>query len=134
MTEKEKTVILQELWTLIAQDAEATKHLLKISSRQLKCIIREEGDEMTPNKHKIVEELKLQFNFVKTIHEDLVKIAKKLGKEEIVPVIPKIIICDELWDTENGGVNSTICNVGEEISDFQTALEDVIFTLQEELE
>ena len=77
MTEKEKNVIMQELWALAAQDTEASKHFFEISSRQLKCITREEADEMTPNKHKVVEELKLQWNFIKTIHKDLGKIAEK---------------------------------------------------------
>ena len=134
MTEKEKNVLQQELWALVAQDAEATKHCFEISSRQLKCITREEMDEMTPNKHKVVEELKLLWIFVKTIHEDLGKIAGKLGKAEIVPALPQLVICDELWDTENGGQNSTICEVGEKIADFQTALQEVIWKLQEEVE
>lgn len=134
MTEKEKNIIKQELWALVAQDAEATKHCFEISSRQLKCITREDMDEMTPNKHKVVEELKLLWNFVKTIHEDLGKIAGKLGKSEIVPAFPQLVICDELWDTKNGGQNSTIWEVGEKIADFQTDLQDVIWKLQEEIE
>lgn len=134
MTEKEKNIIKQELWTLVVQDAEATKHCFEISSRQLKCITREDMDEMTPNKHKVVEELKLLWNFVKTIHEDLGKIAGKLGKSEIVPAFPQLVICDELWDTENSGQNSTIWEVGEKIADFQTDLQDVIWKLQEEVE
>ena len=134
MTEKEKNVIMQELWALAAQDAEASKHFFEISSRQLKCITREEADEMTPNKHKVVEELKLQWNFIKTIHEDLGKIAEKLGKAELVPALPQLVICDELWDTENGGINSTICEVGDNIIDFQTALQEVTWKLQEVLE
>lgn len=134
MTEKEKNIIKQELWALVAQDAEATKHCFEISSRQLKCITREDMDEMTPNKHKVVEELKLLWNFVKTIHEDLGKIAGKLGKSEIVPAFPQLVICDELWDTENGGQNSRIWEVGEKIADFQTDLQDVVWKLQEEVE
>ena len=31
MTEKEKNILQQELWTLVAQDAEATTHCFKIS-------------------------------------------------------------------------------------------------------
>ena len=109
-------------------------HCFKISLKQLKCITKEEANEMTPNKHKVVEELKLLWNFVKTIHEDLGKIACKLGKAEIVPALPQLVICDELWDTENDGQNSTICEVGEKIADFQTALQEVIWKLQEEVE
>jgi hypothetical protein len=39
-----------------------------------------------------------------------------------------------LWDTENGGQNNTIWEVGEKIADFQTALQEVIWKLQEEVE
>ena len=134
MTEKEKNVIMQELWALIAQDAEASKHFFEISSRQLKCITQEEADEMTPNKHKVVEEFKLLWNFVKTIYEDIGKIAQKLDKMELVPELPKLIICDELWDIEHGGQNSMICEVGDDIIDFQTKLQEVVWKLQEVVE
>ena len=134
MTEREKNVIIQELWALVVQNTSASKHLIEISSRQLKCITQEEIDEMTPNKHKVVEELKLVWLFVKTIHEDLLKIAGKQGKTEIVPAIPQLVICDKLWDTENGGQYSTICETSETISDFQTALQEIIWTLQEDLQ
>ena len=125
MTEKEKNIMLQQLWDLIAQDAQATKHLLEISSRQISCIIREDVEEMTPNKRKVVEELKLQWRFVKTIHEDLEKIAAKLGKSEIVPEFPQLVISNELW-TQN-----RISDVSEKIGDFQTALQNAIWELQE---
>lgn len=134
MTEKENNVLMQELWVLVAQDANTSKHFFEISARQLKCITKEEVDEMTPNKRKVVEELKLLWDFVKTIHEDLLKIAAKMNKRELVPALPQMVICDELWDTENGGRNSMICEVGEKISDFQTALQEVIWKLQEELQ
>jgi hypothetical protein len=125
MTEKEKNIMLQQLWDLIAQDAQATKHLLEISSRQISCIIREDVEEMTPNKRKVVEELKLQWRFVKTIHEDLEKIAAKLEKSEIVPEFPQLVILNELW-TQN-----RISDVSEKIGDFQTALQNAIWELQE---
>lgn len=134
MTEKEKHILMQELWTLVAQDAEASKHCFEISSKQLKCIIKEDSGEMTPDKHKVTGELKLLWNFVKTIHEDLLKIAQKLDKAELVPEVPQLVICDDLWDTRNGGENSTVCDISEKISDFQTALQEVIWKLQEELE
>ena len=125
MTEKEKNIMLQQLWDLIAQDAQATKHLLEISSRQISCIIREDVEEMTPNKRKVVEELKLQWRFVKTIHEDLEKIAAKLEKSEIVPEFPQLVISNELW-TQN-----RISDASEKIGDFQTALQNAIWELQE---
>ncbi|MBE6394950.1 MAG: hypothetical protein E7044_13000 [Lentisphaerae bacterium] len=125
MTEKEKNITLQQLWALIAQDAQATKHLLEISSRQISCIIREDVEEMTPNKRKVVEELKLQWRFVKTIHEDLEKIAAKLEKPEIVPEFPGIVISNELW------AQNRISDVSEKIGDFQTALQNAIWELQE---
>lgn len=125
MTEKEKNIILQQLWALVAQNAQATKHLLEISSRQINCIVREDVEEMTPNKRKVVEELKLQWRFVGTMHEDLEKIAAKLEKTEIVPELPLLEISNELW-TQN-----SISDVSEKIGSFQTALQSAIWELQE---
>ena len=80
---------------------------------------------MTPNKRKVVEELKLQWHFVKTIHEDLEKIAAKLEKSKLVPEFPQLVISNELW-TQN-----RISDVSEKIGDFQTALQTAIWELQE---
>ena len=131
MTEKEKNVLQQELWALAALDADATKHLLAISARQIKCITKEDTNEMTPDKHKVVEEMQLQWSFVKKIHEDLFKIAEKLDHTELIPEIPQFVICDELWDVENFGSQSLICDVSEKIGDFQSSLMDVLWKLQE---
>ena len=131
MTEKEKNVLQQELWALAALDAEATKHLLAISARQLKCITKEDADDMTPDKHKVVEEMNLQWNFVKKIYEDLFKIAEKLEQQELVPKLPHLVICDELWDVENFGSQSLICDVSEQIGDFQSSMMDALWKLQE---
>ena len=131
MTEKEKNVLQQELWALAALDADATKHLLAISARQLKCITREDADEMTPDKHKVVEEMHLQWSFVKKIHGDLYEIAEKLEHTELIPELPQFVICDELWDVENFGKQSLICDVSEKIGDFQNAMMDALWKLQE---
>ncbi len=131
MTEKEKNIIKQELWALAALDADATKHLLAISARQIKCITREDADEMTPDKHKVVEEMRLQWNFVKKIHGDLYEIAEKLEQTKLIPDLPQFVICDELWDLENFGKQSLICDVSEKIGDFQNAMMDALGKLQE---
>ncbi|MBQ9771296.1 MAG: hypothetical protein IJW23_05660 [Lentisphaeria bacterium] len=131
MTEKEKNVLQQELWALAAIDADATKHLLEISTRQIKCITREDANEMTPDKHKVVEEMHLQWSFVKKIREDLFKIAEKLDHAELIPELPQFVICDELWDVENSGRQSLICDVSEKIGDFQSSLMDALWKLQE---
>ena len=131
MTEKEKNVLQQELWALAALDADATKHLLAISARQLKCIAKEDADEMTPDKHKVVEEMHLQWNFVKKIHGDLYEIAEKLEQTKLIPGLPQFVICDELWDLENFGKQSLICDVSEKIGDFQNAMMDALWKLQE---
>ena len=131
MTEKEKNIIKQELWALAALDADATKHLLAISARQIKCITREDADEMTPDKHKVVEEMRLQWNFVKKIHGDLYEIAEKLEQTKLIPDLPQFVICDELWDLENFGKQSLICDVSEKIGDFQNAMMDALWKLQE---
>ena len=131
MTEKEKNVLQQELWALAALDADATKHLLAISARQIKCITKEDADEMTPDKHKVVEEMRLQWSFVQKIYEDVCKIADKLDRLEIVPELPQIHIYDGLWDVENFGSQSLICDVSEQIGDFQSSLMDALWKLQE---
>ena len=58
----------------------AINHNLEIMQKMLKCVSKEASEEMTPNKRKVIEELQLQWHFVKTIHEDLDKIAARLGK------------------------------------------------------
>ena len=131
MTEKEKNVLQQELWALAALDADATKHLLAISARQIKCIAKEDANEMTPDKHKVVEEMRLQWNFVKKIHGDLYEIAEKLEQQELIPELPHLVICDDLWDVENFGSQSLICDVSEKIGDFQSSLMDALWKLQE---
>ncbi len=130
MTEKEKNVMTQELWALTAMNAVATKHLLEISARQLKCIARENADEMTPNKQKVIEEMQLQWNFVTKIHEDLSEIAEKSGQSELVPALEEFDISDDLWDVENGGLKSRICDVSEKIGDFQNVMMNAIWNLQ----
>ena len=57
--------------------------------------------------------------------EDLEKIAAKLEKSEIVPEFPGIVISNELW------AQNRISDVSEKIGDFQTALQNAIWELQE---
>ena len=131
MTEKEKNILNQELWALVSLDFHATKHSFEIMQKMLKCVSREEANEMTPNKRKVIEELQLQWRFVKSMHEDLGKIAAKLSQNEIVPTIPKLSICDELWDTEGTGSSDALYEANDKISDFQSAIQDCAFKLQE---
>ena len=86
---------------------------------------------MTPNKRKVIEEMRLQWSFVRQIYEDVCKIADKLDKRQIVPTLPQIHIYDGLWDVENFGLQSLICDVSEQIGDFQTSLMDAVWKLQE---
>ena len=134
MTEKEKNILNQELWALISLDFHATKHSFEIMQKMLKCVSKEESDEMTPNKRKVIEELQLQWRFVKMLHEDLGKIAARLGKSEIVPSVPKLTIYDELWDTEGGGYSDGLYEVNDKIGDFQSDIQDCAFKLQEACE
>ena len=131
MTEKEKNILNQELWALTALDFDATKHALEISSRMLKCIARDESDEMTPNKRKVIEEIALQWKFVRILHEDLLAIAGKLGKTELVPAVPEIAIDDSLWKVGKAGSSDALYETSDKISDFQSALQDCAFQLQE---
>ena len=131
MTEKEKNILNQELWALVALDFHATKHSFEIMQKMLKCVSKEESDEMTPNKRKVIEELQLQWRFLKMLHEDLSKIAAKLGQPEIVPTVPKLTVCDELWDTEGSGYSDGLYEVNDKIGDFQSDIQDCAFKLQE---
>ena len=131
MTEKEKNILNQELWALISLDFHATKHSFEIMQKMLKCVSKEESDEMTPNKRKVIEELQLQWRFLKMLHEDLSKIAAKLGQPEIVPTVPKLTVCDELWDTEGSGYSDGLYEVNDKIGDFQSDIQNCAFKLQE---
>ena len=131
MTEKVKNILNQELWALVSLLFEATKHDFEIMQKMLKCVSKEASDEMTPNKRKVIEELQLQWRFVKTIHEDLGKIAARLGKEEIVPAISALSISDALWEVINSGSSDALYETTDKISDFQSAIQDCAFKLQE---
>lgn len=131
MTEKEKNILNQELWALVAQSFEAVKHDFGIMQKMLKCVIREDPDEMTPNKRKVIEELRLEWRFMKTIHEDLGRIAAKLGKSDIVPALPTLAIDDSLWKVGESGSSDALYELGDKISDFQSALQDCAMELQE---
>ena len=134
MTEKEKNILNQELWALVALGFEATKHDFEIMQKVLKCVAREESDGMTPNKHKVIEELQLQWRFVKILHKDLGTIAAKLGKAEIVPTVPALVISDELWEVGRSGSSDALYETTDRISDFQSAIQDCAFKLQEACE
>ena len=131
MTEREKNILDQELWALVSLTLGAAKHDFEIMGKILKCVAKEESGEMTPNKRKVIEELRLQERFLRTIREDLGKIAVKLGKSEIVPVLPEPDICDGLWKVGKSGSSDALYEVMEKIADFQSALQDCAFELQE---
>ena len=131
MTEKEKNILNQELWALVSLLFEATKHDFEIMQKMLKCVSKEASDEMTPNKRKVIEELQLQWRFVKTIHEDLGKIAARLGKEGIVPAIPALSISDALWEVGKSGSSDALYETTDKINDFQSAIQECAFKLQE---
>lgn len=131
MTEKEKNILNQELWSLVALDFDATGHSFEIMQKMLKCVCKEEMDEMTPNKRKVIEEIQLQWRFVRSLHEDLGKIAAKLGRSEIVPSVPELTIDDSLWGVGESGSSDGLYVVNDKIGDFQSAMQDCIFKLQE---
>ena len=131
MTEKEKNILNQELWALVALGFEATKHDFEIMQKVLKCIVKEPTGEMTPNKRKVIEELRLEWRFVQMLRQDLGEIAAKLGKPEIVPAVPKLDITDGLWEVGKSGVSDKLYAVSDRITDFQSALQDCAFKLQE---
>ena len=131
MTEKEKNILMQELWALVSLGFDATKHDFEIMEKMLKCAAREDSGEMTPYKRKVIEELQLEWRFLKSIHEDLAAIAARLEKSEIVPAVPDLNISDELWDVGKSGASDALYETTDKIGDFQTVLQDCAFQLQE---
>ena len=131
MTEKEKNILDQELWALVALSFEATKHDFEIMQKMLKCVAREDSGEMTPNKRKVVEELRLEWRFLNTLREDLAKIAEKLGRRDVVPAVPKLAITDGLWKVGRSGFSDGLYEASDKIGDFRSALQDCAFALQE---
>ena len=131
MTEKEKNILNQELWALVSLSFEATKHDFGIMEKMLKCVSKEDPDEMTPGKRKVIEELQLQGRFMKTIHEDIGKIAARLGKTGIVPAVPELAIGDELWAVGASGASDPLYETTDRMNDFQSALQECAFELQE---
>lgn len=134
MTEKEKNILDQELWALVSLGFEATKHDFEIMQKVLKCVAREDSEEMTPNKRKVVEELQLEWRFLKTLHEDIGKIAEKLGRRDLVPAVPKLDITDGLWQVGSSGASDALYAASDTITDFESALQDCAFKLQEACE
>ena len=132
MTEKEKNILTQELWALVSLGFDATKHDFEIMEKIIKCVSKEDSGEMTPYKRKVIEELQLEWRFLKSLHKDLAEIAARLEKSEIVPAVPDLNISDELWKVEKSGVSDALYETTDKIGDFQTALQDCAFQLQEE--
>ena len=131
MTEKEKNILEQELWALVSLSFEATKHDFEIMGKMLKCVSREDPGEMTPGKRKVIEELQLQWRFMKTLHEDIGKIAARLGKTGIVPAVPELTAGDGLWAVGRSGASDPLYETIDKMNDFQSALQDCAFELQE---
>ena len=131
MTEKEKNILDQELWALVALVFAAAKHDFEIMQKILRCVAREETCEMTPGKRKVIEELQLEWRFMKTIREDLGRIAGRLGKPELVPAVPALVISDGLWEAGRSGSSDALYETMGRIGDFQSAVQECAFELQE---
>ena len=131
MTEKEKNILYQELWALVALDFDAAGHSFEIMQKMLRCVTKDDPDEMTPYKRKVIEEMQLQWRFVRSLHDDLGKIAAKLGQSDIVPAEPELTIDDSLWNTDDSGSSDALYEVNDKIGDFQSAMQDCAFKLQE---
>ena len=131
MTEKEKNILTQELWTLVSLGFDATKHDFEIMEKMIKCVSKDDSEEMTPYKRKVIEELQLEWRFLKSIHGDLAEIAALLGKTDVVPAVPDLAISDELWKVGKSGVSDALYETSDRIGDFQSALQDCAFQLQE---
>ena len=130
MTEKERNIFEQELWALVSLLFEATRHDFEIMGKMLKCVSKEDPGEMTPGKRKVIEELQLRWRFMKTIHEDIGKIAARLGKSGIVPAVPELIVGDRLWAVGKPGASDPLYGTIDRMNDFQSALQACAFELQ----
>ena len=131
MKEKEKNILNQELWALVSLTLGAAKHDFEIMQKMLRCISREDSGEMTPNKRKVIEELQLQWRFVKILHEDLGRIADRLGERELVPARPELVISDGLWKVGRSGASDALYETTDKLSEFQSAIQECAFKLQE---
>lgn len=131
MTGNEINILNQELCVLLSLDFDATRHGLEISSLILKCILKDEAEEMTPYKSKVIEEIQLQWRFFKCIHNDIEQIAAKLNMNKIVPAIPVLNINNDLWEIGKSGASDALYEIDDKIYNFQSQMQDCIFKLQE---
>ena len=129
MTEKEKRIIIKELWLQVSQTMEASKHALEILGRVSKiiCKLDDDPDDITPQKRKVVEELCLLRDFLAAVQEDLKEIEAELGGTGIVADMPDFDFRDELW--RNGGDELTTM-LGK-LDTFQSRQSECIFQLQD---
>ena len=131
MTKNEMDILNQELCVLLSLDFDATRHGLEISSLILKCILNDDAEEMTPCKSKVIEEIQLQWRFLKCLHNDIEQIAAKFNMNKIVPAVPILTINNDLWKIENSGASDALYEINDKIINFQSQMQDCIFKLQE---
>ncbi len=131
MTKNEINILNQELCVLLSLDFDATRHGLEISSLILKCVLKDDAEEMTPYKSKVIEEIQLQWRFLKFLHNDIEQIAAKLNMNKIVPAVPILIINNDLWKIEKSGASEALYEINDKISNFQSQMQNCIFKLQE---
>lgn len=129
MTEKDKRIINQELWLLVSQTMQASGHAMEILGRVSKiiCKLEDDRDDITPQKHKVVEELCLLRDFLAAVNEDLQEIESELGGVGVVPDMPEFDFRDELW--LNGGDKLT--TLQGKLDAFQSRQSECIFELQD---
>ena len=131
MTKNEINILNQELCVLLSLDFDATRHGLEISSLILKCVLKDDAEEMTPYKSKVIEEIQLQWRFLKCIYNDIEQIAAKLNINKLVPSIPTLIINNDLWKIGKSGSSEALYEINDKISNFQSQMQNCIFKLQE---
>ena len=131
MTKNEMDILNQELCVLLSLDFDATRHGLEISSLILKCIINDDAEEMTPYKSKVIDEIQLQWRYLKILHNDIEQIATKLNMNKLIPAVPVLTINNDLWKIENSGASDALYEINDKIYNFQSQMQDCIFKLQE---
>lgn len=135
MTEKEKDVIFNELLALFQQTNVSLQHGLAIQQKATEIVRDEDAEDIhTPNKRKVIEELQRRWRFTRTIYQDLKTIAGLLNHSDLLPVLPKLDFCDDLWDFNRSDSFDDLFTLTSKIDDFELELSDLCLSWMDDVE
>lgn len=142
MTEKEKEVIYYELVSLFGQTAISLNQGIAIQQKASEIIFKKLNQELdleyvegtyNSNMDKIVEELQLRWRFLQTIYQDLMQIAGILNHSDLLPVLPEVDFCDDLWDLDRDGSYDDFSDLTSKIDDFEHELSDLCLSWMDDV-